>query len=43
MTAVFQVLPLGVLLIGAVWMVWRGMAREPDGSKNKRHYDVGGS
>lgn len=38
MKAVFQVLPLAVLVIGAGVLVWRGMARKPDGTHNSESH-----
>ena len=35
MELVLQIAPLAVLLIGAVVLVWRGMARKPDNTANK--------
>ena len=38
----FRITPAMLLLIGAAVVVWKGMGREADGSKNKATYDVGG-
>ena len=38
MKAVFQVLPLAVLVVGAVVIVWRGMRRKADGRNNRERY-----
>ena len=38
MKAVFQVLPLAVLVIGAGVLVWRGMGRKPDSRNNRESF-----
>ena len=38
----FKMTPAMLLLIGAAIVVWKGMGREADGSKNKANFDVGG-
>ena len=35
MTIFWQIAPLGVLLVGAFILVWRGMRRKPDATHNK--------